>query len=35
MVKKVHGNWDFINKNGHKNFHTGKPGNFNSLGEVI
>ena len=24
-----------INKNGHSTFHTGKPGNFNSLREVI
>ena len=33
--KKVNGNWDIINKNGHSKFHTGKPGNFNSLREVI
>ena len=33
--KKVNGNWDIINKNGHSTFHTGKPGNFNSLREVI
>ena len=26
---------DIINKNGHSKFHTGKPGNFNSLREVI
>ena len=32
--KKVNGNWD-INKNGHSTFHTGKPGNFNSLKEII
>ena len=31
MVKKVNGNWDIINKNGHSTFHTGKPGKFNSL----
>ena len=31
--KKVNGNWDIINKNGHSTFHTGKP--FNSLREVI
>ena len=24
-----------FNKNGHSTFHTGKPGNFNSLREVI
>ena len=35
MVKKVNGNWDIINKNGHSTFYTGKPGNFNSLREVI
>ena len=34
-VKKVNGNWDIINKNEHSIFHTGKPGNFNSLREVI
>ena len=28
-------NWDIINKNGHSTFHTGKPGNFSSLREVI
>ena len=33
--KKVHENWDIINKNGHNTFHTGKPGNFTSLREVI
>ena len=33
--KKVNGNWDIINKNGHSTFHTGKHGNFNSLREVI
>ena len=33
--KKVNENWDIINKNGHSTFHTGKPGNFNSLREVI
>ena len=33
--KKVNGNWDIINKNGHSTFHTGKPGNFNNLREVI
>ena len=32
--KKVNGNWD-INKNGHSTFHTSKPGNSNSLREVI
>ena len=25
--KKVNGNWDIINKNGHSTFHAGKPGN--------
>ena len=29
--KKVNGNWNIINKN--STFHTGKPGNFNSLRE--
>ena len=29
--KKVNGNWDIINKNGHSTFQSGKPGNFNSL----
>ena len=33
--KKVNGNWDIINKNGHSTFHTGKPANFNSLREVF
>ena len=33
MVKKVDENWDIINKNGHSTFHTGKPGNFNNIGE--
>ena len=33
-MKKVNGNWDIINKNGHSKFHTGKPGNFNSLREL-
>ena len=33
--KKLNGNRDIINKNGHSKFHTGKPGNFNSLREVI
>ena len=33
--KKVNGNWDIINKNGHSTFHSGKPGNFNSLRERI
>ena len=28
MLKKVNGNWDIINKNGHSTFNTGKPGNF-------
>ena len=28
---KVNRNWDIVNKNGHSKFHTGKPGNFNSL----
>ena len=32
---KINGNWDIINKNGHSTFHTGKPGNFNSLREII
>ena len=31
MVKKVNGNWDIINKNGHSKFQASKPGNFNSL----
>ena len=33
--KKVNGNCDIVNKNGNSTFHTGKPGNFNSLREVI
>ena len=33
--KKVNGNWDIVNKNGNSTFHTGKPGNFNSLREII
>ena len=32
--KKVYGNWNIINKKGHSVFHTGKPGNFNSLREI-
>ena len=32
--KKLNGNIDIINKNGHSTFHTGKPENFNSLREV-
>ena len=32
--KKVYVNWNIINKNGHSVFHTGKPGNFNSLREI-
>ena len=35
VKKKVNGNWDIINKNGHSTYHTGKPENFNSLKEVI
>ena len=35
VKKKVNGNWNIINKNGYSTFHTGKPGNFNSLREVI
>ena len=35
VKKKVNGNWDIINKNGHSTYHTGKTGNFNSLREVI
>ena len=35
VKKKVNGNWDIINKNGHSTFHTGEPGNCNSLREVI
>ena len=34
VEKKVNGNWDIINKNGHSTFHTGKPEHFNSLREV-
>ena len=33
--KKVNGNWDITNRNGHSTFHTGKPGNLNSLREAI
>ena len=33
--KKLNGNWDIINKDGHSTFYTGKPGNFNSLREII
>ena len=33
--KKVNGNQDIINKNEQSTFHTGKPGNFNSLRKVI
>ena len=33
--KKVNGNWDIINKNGHSTFQTGEPRNFNSLREII
>ena len=33
--KKVNRNCDIIDKNGHSTFHIGKPGNFNSLREVI
>ena len=32
--KKVYVNWD-INKSGRSTFHSGKPGNFNSLREII
>ena len=32
--KRVNGNWDIINKNGHSTFLTGKAGNFNSLREI-
>ena len=28
--KKVNANLDVINKNGHRKFHTGKPGNLSS-----
>ena len=32
VKKKVNGNWDNINKNGHSTFHTaGESGNLNSL----
>ena len=33
--KKVNENWDIISKSGHSTFHTGKPGNFNILREII
>ena len=33
--QKVNENWDIINKNGHSTFHTGKPGDFNCLREII
>ena len=33
--KAMEVNWNVINKNGHSTFHTGKPGNFNSLREEI
>ena len=33
--KKVNENWDIINKNGHSTFHTGKPGIYNRLREII
>ena len=33
--KEVNENWDIIDKNGHSTFQTCKPGNFNSLREVI
>ena len=33
--KNGNGNWDIINKSAHSTLHTGKPGNFNSLSEVI
>ena len=33
--KKLNGNIDIINKNGHSTFHTGKPENFNSFRGVI
>ena len=32
--KKVNGNCNIINKNGHSTFHIEKPGNFNSLKDV-
>ena len=34
LKKKVHGNWDIINKNGNSTLHTDKTGHFNSLREV-
>ena len=35
--KEVNGHWDIFNKNLHSSntFHTGKPGNFNSLRKII
>ena len=33
--KKVNWRYDIINKNGYSTFHTGKPGNFNNLREVV
>ena len=33
--KKVNGNCNIINKNGHSAFHIGKPGNFKSLRESM
>ena len=33
--KKKNGNWKIITEHGHSTFHTGKPGNFNSLRGVI
>ena len=33
VKKKVNGNQDIINENGHSTFQTGKPGSFNSLRE--
>ena len=33
MKKKVHENWDIINKSGHRKFHTGKPGNVLTVQE--
>ena len=35
VEKKVNRNWDIINENVHSTFHAGKPGNFNSLREII
>ena len=32
--KKINGNWDIIDKNGHNTVHISKPGNFNSLREI-